>query len=130
MEGGAAINKINSHAIMQRPRERSRHWSHRYLKRISSTEVTLKRETNMEIVGKIMTVPESTARREAVAAVVYAKHSEQTSVKRTPERILRTPGRVLTYVTPTQTAHVPMTPRMSLEEECGGQLRSRKRLFE
>lgn len=95
------------------------HWSHAYLKRINSTEVTVRREK---------LVPEPPREVRAVTLPVLSDRPSPPKEKRTPERVVGTPVKSVSYLTPNKNLAVPQTPNAALTEECMN-IRSRKRLF-
>lgn len=97
------------------------HWTTKYLKRINSTEVTLKRCKTEKV--KIQ-------RRRLIrieTEPVFMKTQEEI-LQRTPDRVVYTPKRTLIYISPNENISIPPTP-YSTPEEYIVENRSRKRLF-
>ncbi|OAG31217.1 hypothetical protein NEDG_01630 [Nematocida displodere] len=104
-------------------RGKKTHWSSAYLKRINSTEVTIKRSNTVrprKTAGRISTVP------------IFSRAStsaEKIPEQRTPDRILNTPARNPTYLSPSKNINIPMTPNTLPEDALFLGTGSRKRLF-
>ncbi|KAI5193065.1 hypothetical protein NEMIN01_2394 [Nematocida minor] len=98
------------------------HWTTKYLKRINSTEVTLKRAKS----NRSKTLPSRASSIETVP--VFKKEAETVRV-RTPDRVVHTPKRKIVYISPNKNITIPQTPHGSISEEYISETRSRKRLF-
>ncbi|KAI5163101.1 hypothetical protein NEAUS03_2203 [Nematocida ausubeli] len=97
------------------------HWTAKYLKRINSTEVTLKRSQSK----RSKTLPSTV--REIEIKPVFKKEKEENTV-RTPDRVIHTPKRKIVYISPHRNIIIPPTPHGASEEYIS-ETRSRKRLF-
>lgn len=113
--------------------KKNKHWSHRYLTRINSTEVTVRKAVNLDISKRIMTLPNlPAAPHQVLSGRGRHREEEAAGIERTPDRMIGTPGRKVHFLTPTQFAKIPMTPHSSARPGSGeppGGARSRKRLF-
>ncbi|EIJ87798.1 hypothetical protein NEPAR06_0655 [Nematocida parisii] len=97
------------------------HWTTNYLKRIKSTEVTLKRRQSK----RSKTLPN--IHKEIEIMPIFTKEKEE-KVLRTPDRVIHTPKRNLVYISPQHNITIPPTPHGASEEYIS-ETRSRKRLF-
>jgi len=101
-------------------KKRKAHWSSVYLKRINSTEVTVKRERSR--------TEEENKPEKISTDPVFLRLEETKPGERTPDRVVYSPARKPTYITPNRNVVIPQTPN-SLPSETHVSTRSKKRLF-
>lgn len=98
------------------------HWTKKYLKRINSTEVTLKKTRSQ----RSKTHP---SREDEIDTAPVFKREKEPVQERTPERVAHTPKRKIVYISPNKNIVIPQTPHSTTAEEYVIGTRSRKRLF-
>lgn len=98
------------------------HWTKKYLKRINSTEISLKRSRS----ERSKTHP--VVREEIETASLFKSEKEPVQI-RTPERVAHTPKRKIVFISPNRNLTIPQTPHSAPAEEYISETRSRKRLF-
>ncbi|KAI5191656.1 hypothetical protein NECID01_1567 [Nematocida sp. AWRm77] len=95
------------------------HWTHTYLKRINSTEVTVRKEKSL---------PKRESKPRAQTAPVLSRREAEPRGQRTPDRVLGTPVKAVCYLTPNKHLTIPQTPNSTATDNCMS-IRSKKRLF-
>ncbi|KAI5171529.1 hypothetical protein NEFER03_0851 [Nematocida sp. LUAm3] len=101
-------------------RKKKVHWRATYLKRIHSTEITVRRSLTEE---RRKSVPELTRS-------VSSFHEEKDSpIERTPERLANTPIKTISYVNPQEELEVPPTPGTHFASGSSSFFAPKKRLF-
>ncbi|KAH9387419.1 uncharacterized protein NEMAJ01_2315 [Nematocida major] len=97
------------------------HWTSSYLKRINSTEVTVKRRK----IPRRKTLPEPGA--EILVEFGLSQEPEK-KPERTPDRVIYTPKREIVYISESGNIVIPETP-CKTQDECVLSSRCKKRLF-